>query len=59
MSEKTYKGYKLAGANKQLDVPTPYGTIKVTNELLKDDKVVAMLQKSAPKVFINGLIVLA
>jgi hypothetical protein len=59
MSEKTHKGYKLAGKTKQLDVPTQYGTIKVTNETLKDDKMVAMLQKCAPKVFINGLIVLA
>ena len=58
-AEKTTKVYKLAGNAVQLDVPTQYGTIKVTNEMLKDDKMVAMLQKCAPKVFINGLIVLA
>jgi hypothetical protein len=53
------KTYKLAGAAKQLDVPTQYGTIKVTNDALKEDKFVAMLQKQAPKVFIKGLVVLA
>ena len=53
------KTYKLAGSTKQLDVPTTYGTIKVTNEALKSDKFVAMLQKHAPKVFIKGLVVLA
>ena len=53
------KTYKLAGSTKQLDVPTQYGTMKVTNEMLKDDKGVAMLQKCAPKVFIKGLVVLA
>jgi hypothetical protein len=58
-AEKTIKAYKLAGTAKQLDIPTPYGTMKVTNELLKDDRMVAMLQKNAPKVFIQGLIVLA
>jgi len=58
-AEKTTKVYKLAGNAKQLDVPTQYGTIKVTNEMLKKEAVVAMLQKSAPKVFIKGLIVLA
>ena len=53
------KTYKLAGSTKQLDVPTPYGTVKVTNEMLKDDKFVAMLQRTAPKVFIKGLVILA
>ena len=53
------KTYKLAGNTKQLDVPTQYGTMKVTNEMLKDDKFVAMLQRTAPKVFIKGLVVLA
>ena len=59
MANETKKTYKLAGAAKRLDVPTTYGTLKVTDEALKEDKFVAMLQKQAPKVFIKGLVVLA
>jgi len=53
------KVYKLAGNVKLLDVNIGRGTLKVTNEELKNDKFVAALQKLAPKVFIKGLIVLA
>lgn len=58
-AEKSTRAYKLAGTAVQLDVVTQYGTIKVTNQSLKNDSTVAMLQKRAPKVFIKGLIVLA
>ena len=53
------KSYKLAGTTKQLDVNIGRGTLKVTNEMLKNDKFIAALQKLAPKVFVKGLVVLA
>ena len=59
MAAEAKKSYKLAGNTKQLDVNIGRGTLKVTNEMLKNEKMVATLQKLAPKVFIKGLIVLA
>ena len=53
------KSYKLAGTTKQLDVNIGRGTLKVTNDMLKNDKFIAALQKLAPKVFVKGLVVLA
>ena len=53
------KSYKLAGTTKQLDVNIGRGTLKVTNEMLKNDKFIAALQKLAPKVFVKGLVVMA
>lgn len=53
------KTYKLAGSTQQLDVNIGRGSLKVTNEALKNDKFVIALQKLAPKVFIKGLIVVS
>jgi len=54
---KRVRGFKLANGKVLLDVPTQYGTMKVTDEKLEDDKFVAMLQRKAPNVFSSGLVV--
>ena len=59
VERKAFKGYKLGNDKQAIDVTTKHGAIRVTNELLKKDKVVAMLQAQAPHAFASGLIVLA
>lgn len=59
VERKAFKGYKLGNDKTAIDVTTKHGAIRVTNELLKKDKVVAMLQAQAPHAFQSGLIVLA
>lgn len=58
-TRKAFNGYKLGNEKTAIDVTTKYGAYRVTNELLKSDKVVAMLQQQAPHAFQSGLIVLA
>jgi hypothetical protein len=53
------KCWQLANGKVLVDVPTIYGKQRITNERLKDDKVVAFLQQNAPSVFRDGLVVLA
>ena len=53
------KTYKLAGKAQTLDVNIGRGSLKVTNEMLKNEKFIIALQKLAPKVFIKGLIVVS
>lgn len=57
VAPKRAKGFKLANGKVLLDVPTQYGTMKVTDEALQDDKFVAMLQRKAPGVFEAGLVI--
>ena len=59
VARKPFNGYKLGNEKTAIDVTTKYGAYRVTNELLKNDKVVAMLQAQAPAAFQSGLIVLA
>lgn len=58
-ARKAFNGYKLGNEKTAIDVTTKYGAYRVTNELLKSDKVVSMLQQQAPHAFQSGLIVLA
>ena len=58
-ARKAFNGYKLGNEKTAIDVTTKYGAYRVTNELLKSDKVVDMLQQQAPHAFQSGLIVLA
>ena len=59
VERKALKGYKLGNDKQAIDVTTSKGAYRVTNELLKKDKIVAFLQKEAPHAFQSGLIVLA
>ena len=59
VARKAFNGYKLGNEKTAIDVTTKHGAYRVTNELLKKDKVVAFLQKEAPNAFRSGLIVLA
>lgn len=58
-ARKAFNGFKLGNEKVAIDVMTKYGTYRVTNELLKNDKVVAMLQAQAPAAFQSGLIIQA
>lgn len=59
VARKAFNGYKLGNEKTAIDVTTKHGAIRVTNELLRNDKVVTMLQAQAPHAFQSGLIVLA
>lgn len=56
---KAFNGYKLGNDKQTIDVQTKYGRVRVTNTFLKNDKNVAMIQREAPALFQQGVIVLA
>ena len=59
VARKAFNGYKLGNNARTIDVNTKYGRVRVTNDTLKNDKTVAMLQRQAPALFKEGVIVLA
>ena len=59
VARKAFNGYKLGNNAQTIDVNTKYGRVRVTNEMLKNDKTVAMIQREAPTLFQKGVIVLA
>ena len=59
VARRAFNGYKLGNDAQTIDVNTKYGRVRVTNETLKNDKTVAMIQREAPTLFQKGVIVLA